>query len=390
MQTANPLAIDLFAGAGGLSWGLHGAGLATPLAVEQDKWAAETYRANFPNSTVLQRDIESFTDDEISAYVALRPALIAGGPPCQGFSHSNVLNRDPKDPRNSLFRQFLRWVRLIRPPFFLIENVAGLLSAKTESREPVMDVIERSASEIGYFCEWRLLQATEFGVPQRRERLFIIGARSPELLASFSWPRPTHDARQPVTLWDAISDLAEGDEPYSSKPRTSYQQDMRAGYAHPRPTSHEPMRHTARVVARFESIGFGESEASVAGALVPQRRGGGGEGRAYAQNSRRQRPDAPCSTIVASSHTNFIHPVFHRNFTVRELLRIQSFPDHFVMRGKRAVLSRKLSLRKGLHDDIYLDQRMQIGNAVPPRLAEKLGREILNAASTSSVVSDAA
>jgi DNA (cytosine-5)-methyltransferase 1 len=144
-------------------------------------------------------------------------------------------------------------------------------------------------------------------------------------------------------------------------------------------TNHEPMKHTDRVVERFKQISYGQSEASVAEALRPRKRGAPTElsDSAYSQNSRRQHPERPCNTIVSSSHTNFIHPYLHRNFTVREIARIQSFPDRFQFLGKRAVLSKSLSIKKGYLDDIYLDQRMQIGNAVPPILAEHLAEAIM-------------
>ncbi len=137
------------------------------------------------------------------------------------------------------------------------------------------------------------------------------------------------------------------------------------------------MRHTERIVKRFEQITYGQSEDNLPEEFSPMRRGDPSmrSGKRYSQNSRRQHPDVPCNTIVASSHTNFIHPFLHRNFTVREMMRIQSIPDAFELRGKRAVLSKKLSLKKGLSEDVYLDQRMQVGNAVPPLLARAFGAQ---------------
>ena len=260
--------------------------------------------------------------------------MIVGGPPCQGFSHSNIVNRDPKDPRNSLFREFLRWVSVLQPTFFLIENVGGLLNTRTAEGQLVIDVIQETIATIGYCSKWKLLQAAGFGVPQNRERLFIVGAASQHLLAQFGWP--TSAATESVSLWEAISDLPEQGGGYTSSPNGIYQRQMRADYESDVPSCHELMRHTARIVERFKAIGFGQGDSSVCIELQPKGRQGL-QGRPYGQNSRRQHPDQPCSTIVASSHTNFIHPHFHRNFTVRELMRIQSFPDWFVMRGKRAV-----------------------------------------------------
>lgn len=370
--------LDLFAGAGGLSLGMEMAGFEVAAALEVDKWAADTFRANFPRANVIGANVADFTDEEIAHIGAFKPAAIVGGPPCQGFSHSNVTNRDPRDPRNTLFRDYLRWVAILRPPFFLIENVAGILAAKTADGTPVMDAIEQSVRTIGYVCRWKLLQAADFGVPQNRERLFIVGAISVDHMGRFAWPAPS--AATPVTLWQAISDLPEEEGGYASPPTGPYQEAMRLDVAEAKPTFHEPMRHTRRIIERFQQIGYGQSEASVGENLKPLGRRGR-EGVAYCQNSRRQHPDKACSTVVASSHTNFIHPYFHRNFTVRELMRIQSFPDKFQMKGKRAVLSRSLCLRKGLIEDIYLDQRMQVGNAVPPLLARAVAERLLMACS---------
>lgn len=387
--------IDLFAGAGGLSLGFELAGARPLYAVECDKWAALTYRTNHPHVKVEERDITELSDGEISQLRSLGADLLVGGPPCQGFSHSN-LNRDPKDPRNSLFQEFIRFMKILRPRAVVIENVPGLLRTKTAAGEAVISVISASFDAIGYDCCWQVLEASSFGVPQQRQRLFIVGIDR-ERPADFIWPVPTHEVTaQPslfgavepqVTLWDAISDLpqctSETYDPkqaYISSPRNAYQRFSREGAAaiiH----NHEPMRHTARIVERFAEIKFGSSEADVRMDLRPRKRGSPDEisDRAYDQNSRRQHPDRVCNTVVASSHTNFIHPYLNRNFTVRELMRIQSFPDRYVACGKRAVLSKKLSLKKGLLDDIYLDQRSQIGNAVPPLLARALANAVLSA-----------
>jgi DNA (cytosine-5)-methyltransferase 1 len=245
------------------------------------------------------------------------------------------------------------------------------------------------------------LDAADYGVPQRRERLFIVAIKN-GLEKSFAWPEETHSkpyaaptlfeqseteyvSKPRVTLWQAISDLPQclsdadcAHESYRFSPRNEYQRLMRAGAGNVI-HNHEPMKHTKRIIERFSHIKYGESERHAPQTLRPRKRGASTEpsNSTYGQNSRRQDPDYPCNTIVASAHTNYIHPYLDRNFTVRETLRIQSFPDTFVMKGKRAVLSHKLSQRKGLMDDLHLDQRAQVGNAVPPLLAAAIARSVL-------------
>lgn len=389
--------IDLFAGAGGFSLGLEWAGIAPVYALEHDRWAAETYRANNPVVALDVRDIREINDDEIARF-PYRPDVIVGGPPCQGFSHANAAGRDPKDPRNSLFRDFIRFARILTPAICLVENVPGLLKTKMADGRPAIDAIRDEFAAIGYRSDWAVLDAADFGVPQHRERLFIVASRLEGLDFSKFWPKSTH--RQPgvhqqsglfaevatepyVTLWDAISDLPhagiEGPESsYLHAPANEFQRQMRE--REPRTLSnHVAMRHTARVVERFKSIAVGQSEADVPEHLKPRKRGAPDQlsGSVYDQNSRRQDPARPCNAMVASAHTNFVHPYLHRNFTVREMMRIQSFPDWFVVHGKRAVLSKKLSIKKGLLDEIYLDQRAQIGNAVPPLLGMVLGFSVV-------------
>jgi DNA (cytosine-5)-methyltransferase 1 len=386
-------AIDLFAGAGGFSLGFEWSDIRVQAAIELDPWACETYATNFPDTKVVCADIETLSNETLQSLCSGTIDIVLGGPPCQGFSHSNIRNRDRADPRNSLFQQFIRFVELARPRACLIENVRGLLTSVTASDEPVIDLIHGEFARIGYSASHKLLNALHFGVPQNRERLFVV-AFPAEDDTPFAWPAAQYapmsagetalfpdDLPPYVTLWDAISDLPQPSDGiptdcYATSAVNPFQQRMRE--RHFAITNHEPMRHTKRIVERFTSIGYGQSEASVAVNHAPRKRGTGnkGTGTAYSQNSRRQHPNRPCNTVVASSHTNFIHPYEHRNFTVRELARIQSFPDWFVFRGKRAVLSKKLAERKGLVADLCLDQRMQVGNAVPPLLALALAGAI--------------
>lgn len=391
--------IDTFAGAGGLGLGFEMAGAKQILAVEIDKWAAETHRHNFPTVPVVQQDISKLSNTEISSLVLEQPDLIIGGPPCQGFSHANIVNKDPKDPRNSLFEEFIRFVDILKPSICLIENVPALLKSKTAKNENVIDVIVSELNRIGYHAQYEILDARNFGVPQKRKRLFIVGLNETEFNNNLKiFPEITHgddavhdlfpnlSVKEEISLWDSISDLPQytsenynSELSYTTKPKNSYQKLMRENSCGVL-TNSEPMRHTSRVVERFKEIRVGEGEEDISLSNMPKKRGDPSSvsSKKYSQNSRRQSPEYPCNSVVASSHTSFIHPYLHRNFTVRELLRIQSFPDTFELKGKRAVLSKKLSIRKGLLDDIYLDQRMQVGNAVPPLLAKSIAGSLIN------------
>lgn len=383
--------LDIFSGAGGLSFGFHMEGFDSLAAIEIDKWAANSFRKNFPSAFVIQDDIKKLSCKHIGDMLACDVDVIIGGPPCQGFSHANVVNHDPKDPRNSLFEEFVRLTKYFSPKAIVIENVPPLLKARTSLGEKVIEIINRELSDLDYDVFNTVLNASHYGVPQNRERLFIVGfkkcinAKNKEIESFFE----RHKKRE-ISLWDAISDLPlitsehnNNNVLYEHDAKNDYQIEMREGapfYI----SHHEPMRHTQRIIERFKMIGFGESEEDIPEEHAPLKRGNPKEKstKKYSQNSRRQHPDHPCNAVVASSHTNFIHPYLHRNFTVRELMRIQSFPDRFSLYGKRAVLSKKLCEKKGLLDDMHLDQRMQIGNAVPPLLAKVVAQMVKEIAFT--------
>ena len=366
--------IDLFAGCGGLSTGFEMAGYDVALAIEKDAWAAETYATNHPNTKVITADItlidnlDGLFDTEIPKITG-----IIGGPPCQGFSLSG--NRDKNDPRNSLFMEFVRFVKHFTPDFFVMENVPGLLSMKTKKGEFVKDVMVNEYNQAGYNVAYRILNAAEYGVPQSRMRVFFIGLRKDLLFNSDSlFPAGFLFDGDQVSIADAIMDLpqiesGEGTEKadYTTLPQTEYQRWVRIGsdFVY----NHVAMRHTPRLIERFSHIGYGQSVADVAEEFQQRKRGDASKisGKVYSQNNMRPFPDKPSPTVPASFQSNFIHPYLNRNFTAREGARLQSFPDKYVFCGKRTTMSWEKNL----------SQYQQIGNAVPPLLAKAIADNLI-------------
>jgi DNA (cytosine-5)-methyltransferase 1 len=384
--------LDTFAGAGGFSLGFHMAGAEIVGAIETDAWACETFQANHPDALVVKSDITKLKDEEISKlFGKLSVDVILGGPPCQGFSIANKKNGDPKDPRNSLFEEFIRLGKILKPRIMIMENVPNLIKAKTHDGELVIDIIKQELENLGYEVEHRIVEATNFGVPQIRKRLVVIASKVK--LKKF-FPDATHYVggsndlfEQKLlpcpTLWDAISDLPqiearEGAEEseYSSPPLNEFQKQMRKGskvlY------NHKAMNHSKRLVERFASMSWGDSTTDVPDHLRPLKRNSVEfSEKAFDQNNRRMYPEKPCHTIPASFYANFVHPYKDRNFTAREGARIQTFPDWFVFKGKPTVISHKLLQREGRLEEKHLCQYNQIGNAVPPLMAKALAKNIL-------------
>lgn len=386
--------LDTFAGAGGFSLGFQQAGYEIVGAIESDKWACETFKLNHPDAFVIHSAIEDVRDSDLKLRIPVVDVLI-GGPPCQGYSVCRKDNGDPKDPRNSLFLEFIRIASLYKPRIILMENVPNLIKAQTKSKRLVIDVIISELEALGYSASARILEATNYGIPQNRRRLFVMATHHSTPL---HFPEPTHQAiygednqiafesgelQKCPTLWDAISDLpvltaGEGAEimDYTAGAQNAYQRRMRSGSL--AIYNHKAMNHTPRMIERFASMQWGDTGADVPEHLRPYRRNSKViSSSIYDQNNRRMHPYRPCHTIPASFYANFVHPFQNRNFTAREGARLQSFPDSFIFKGKPTVVSHKLLKREGRDEETFLCQYNQIGNAVPPLLSHAFAKQIL-------------
>lgn len=393
MKTNRKRVLDLFAGAGGFSLGFEMAGFDIAYAVERDEWASETLSLNHPNTKVITADITELNDNFVREnFCDAGIDVIIGGPPCQGFSIANKNSGDPKDPRNSLFKEFVRITNIVRPKAIVMENVPNLLKARNANKEKVIDIIISEFKSIGYYAKYTILNSAHFGVPQIRNRLFIIATLTETEEQLFPEQRflPYNEERNLLnsdfpltpTLWEAISDLPdiearEGAEVMEyTVPALNYYQKMLRGDGK-KLYNHVAMKHSKRMVERFKNMPVGVKHDEIPKELRPRKRSNPTEeGSFFGQNNRRMSPDKQCHTITASFYSNFIHPYKHRNFTPREGARIQSFPDKYRFCGKPTVVSSSLLKKEGRNKENHLGQYNQIGNAVPPLLAKAIAENL--------------
>lgn len=343
----SPTVLDLFAGAGGLSLGFQNAGFRVLAGVDNDPSAMVTFANNFPDSRALVADL-SLTDSILTEHLKGESAdVIVGGPPCQGFSLAGF--RNEFDPRNELLKNYLSVVEFFRPKAVVIENVPSMLSLYGGRAG---DAIRDGLSALDYQLHEAILNSADYGVPQNRRRVFFVATRS-DLEWDYSFPEPT-TREAPLTTWDAISDLpplrsglGAPEQPYRSKPKTPYQDSMRSGST--TLFNHEAVNHHEKTRSTIALVPDGGSYKDLPECLQNTRRVNIAWTR---MNSKK-----PCFTIDAG-HNHHFHYKENRVPTVRESARIQSFPDSFIFNGNRG------------------SQYRQVGNAVPPLVAEAIAREL--------------
>lgn len=337
MQVHNadrPTAISLFAGGGGMTLGLEHAGFETLFATDMEPASGATFRHNFPTVPFAVADIQRLTRHDIEQAVGGRKVdLIAGGPPCQGFS--TLGDQNPADPRNGLFWCFVRVVTWLNPACFLMENVNYL---RTQYGGRYEREIIAAFERLGYRVWVATLNAADFGVPQIRKRVFFFGTRLP---GAFEWPQPTHgEKRNPYKrVGDAIADLREG------------------------APNHVHLRHSEKVIARYKLIPEGGRMPPPAELPIEIRR------KNFGNTYKRLHRERPSLTLVPGNNAFPVHPIEHRSLSPREGARLQTFPDDYLFFGNRA------------------EQCRLVGNAVPVLLAERIG-EAIRAHITGTLVTD--
>jgi DNA (cytosine-5)-methyltransferase 1 len=350
--TKKRIGIDIFSGAGGLSLGAENAGVTIGLAIEKDASAAKTFARNHPHAHILCDDISTINPLN---YVEPNPFIVFGGPPCQGFSLSNTKTRNEDNKNNFLFLEFVRFVKKLKPDWFLFENVEGIT---TFNKGKTVEEIKDCFKKIGYDTTEKVLYASDYGVPQHRNRFFMVGNR---LGIDFTFPQknPTK-----VNVKDAIADLpvlkngsSFSELPYKKELQevSSYARRMRKGSKVA--SQNFVSRNLDYVIERYKYIKQGQNWRAIPAHLM--------ENYANVENCHSgiyKRLDASLPSVVISNYRKnmLIHPYQDRGLSVREAARLQSFPDNFIFEGS------------------LMHIQQQIGNAVPPLLAEAIFKKILS------------
>ena len=318
------------------------AGFEVVAAIDMWEDAVKTFNHNHKGNVALCEDIHNW-DNNFLESLAKDDSIVGviGGPPCQGYS--TVGTRDVDDPRNHLYKEYCRIVETVRPDFFVIENVKGLITLSGGAFKD--DIISRF-STLGYNVVYKVLNAADYGIPQNRHRVFFVGLKNKE----FSFPEP-EDGK--VTCLDALSDLPslvsnEIIEEYACEPKTSYQRLMRKNST--KLLNHEGTAHSEQTREIISMIKDGGSIKDLPSEYWEVRKYNKAFERMYSLGQ---------SNTVDTGHRNYFHYSENRIPSVRENARLQSFSDDFEILGTKT------------------SQYKQVGNAVPPLLAYAIANEIM-------------
>ncbi len=319
--------IDLFSGSGGFSLGFDAKGFQNVFSVDIEPSFCETYKHNFPDHRLIQQDICDLSDEEIAQLKGSNEVdVVIGGPPCQGFSMAgNIGRKFVDDPRNRLFKEFVRVVKVVKPKFFVMENVARLYG---HNKGGTRSEIIKDFENLGYKVDCKILNSADFGVPQVRKRAIFIGTRtSSDILF------PEKSVNKYVTVEEALTKyppLNSGEE--SAIP------------------NHIAMTHSAQMLKKMSFVKDGGGRNEIPIELRPT----SGDIRKYI----RYKSNEPAVCVTGDMRKIF-HYEQNRALTVRELARLQSYPDDFIFKGAK------------------ISQQQQVGNSVPPKMAEAIAQAII-------------
>lgn len=336
--------IDLFCGCGGFSLGFERAGFNVLLGIDIWKDALSTYRYNHPRSIAIQADLSALSPEETLPILDGKTVdIIIGGPPCQGFSVAG--KRSVNDSRNKLYKSFVHFVSYFKPKAFVMENVPNILSI---GGGVVRDSIIKDFSDLGYTLEYKVLMASDYGVPQNRRRAIFVGFLNGH---HFEFPQPFNTDK--ITAAEALSDLPENSVPdggaYPIEPQSDYQILMRSHST--KLFNHQATVHNQKTIDIISLVPDGGNYKDLPVELQGTR-------RVHIAWTRLN--SAKPGFTIDTGHRHHFHYSYNRIPTARESARIQSFPDDFLFTCSRT------------------SQLKQIGNAVPPLLAEAIAKALLN------------
>lgn len=346
--------VDLFCGAGGMSVGAMMSGIDIKYAVEMDWRAATTFKANHPRTKLFASCISNVCAKRDMAFEKDVPKIIFGGPPCQGFSTSNQKNRGLWNKNNWLYAEYLRLTEEIRPDWIVFENVKGLY--ETENGY-FLEAVLTGFEKLGYTNTWFVLNAMNHGVPQSRNRLFIIGS-----LHGISIAPPLPLDLHPISVRDAIQDLpslVNGDvsdyAPYQHAAKSEYARFMRNKKR--KCWNNIVTKNSEYIIERYKHIPQGGNWQNIPIEMMSNYLDAT---RCHTGIYHRLREDMPSIVIGNFRKNMLVHPWENRGLSVREAARLQSFPDSFRFFGSIGF------------------QQQQVGNAVPPLLAKEVFKNIMN------------
>ncbi len=344
--------LDLFSGCGGISLGFKLAGFNISGGVDIDLDSIKTFQKNFPKSKAVCESLLEYSDDKIlKDFGKMVIDVIVGGPPCQGFSSANRWNKENEDTRNKLFFEYLRFVELLKPKAVVIENVRGIL---TRDKGYAKDRIENLLEDLGYNVNCKVLNASDYGVPQNRLRAFFVAIRN-DYKETFDFDQLNKKPK--VTVKEAIGELYDFDknpkDKITSKPQNNYVKYLRS--ENQEVFNHEIIYPAQLTQARIGHVPQGGNWADIPVELFPNNRNN------RHSSAFKRLDEQACSVTIdtGNAHSNYFHPVYNRIPTVREAARIQSFKDDFILEGSRT------------------SQYRQVGNAVPPLLAKAVAEGLL-------------
>lgn len=342
--------MDLFSGCGGLSFGFEQAGYNVLYGIDHWEDALETFKLNHPGSKTILADLMDESVENIIKKNGIKRGsidVIVGGPPCQGFSISG--KRNPNDPRNRLYVSFVAFLKALQPKAFVMENVPNLVSMQGGN---IKDTILSDLKSAGYSVSYKILKASDYGVPQNRRRVFFVGIKNGD---SFEFPEPTHGipGQHHITSSEAISDLPEKSvqdgEEYPTEVKSKYQEEMRRGSN--KIHNHEIIEHSQKTKDTIAMVPDGGNYKNLPKRLWNTRK----VNIAWTRlNSKKP------SYTIDTGHNHIFHYKFNRVPTARESARIQSFPDTFLFLGRNKASHLK-----------------QVGNAVPPKLAIAVAKKLV-------------